>query len=100
MILELLEKYWHEILKIGEEAEQRLAEIQEAEKMGYRKLVIYGNTFEYVIGKSHVHVKLPQGGSLDARREEVGQLVPDSFDDVAVTPADVRAFIMRKVNFE
>lgn len=81
--------------------------------MAYRKLTIYGATFEYVIGPSNVHIKMPQGGSLDADVSEIGRMVtvdcgcgcggsdcPDSSSKIAVTPADVKKYIMSKVNFE
>jgi len=78
--------------------------------MAYRKLEIDGVTYEYVIGTSNVHIKIPGGGSLDADVSEIGRVVvmdcgcgcggndcPHPVSKTAVTPADIRAYILAKV---
>ena len=78
--------------------------------MAYRKLTINEKIYQYTIGKANIHIKLPEGGSLNAKREEVGKLItsgdcgcgcgsecPDKVYDYAVTPVDVKEFIERSV---
>jgi hypothetical protein len=65
--------------------------IIEGHKMSYRAITINQKKYQYSVGRSGVHIRLPQGGAFYASRRQMG--IDRGDDKFAVTPACVRAKI-------
>lgn len=59
--------------------------------MGYRNITVNNTKYEYSVGHSGVHIKLPQGGSIYMANRQIG--IDRGDDKFTVTPACIRARI-------
>lgn len=59
--------------------------------MGYRNITVNNRKYQYSVGRSGVHIKLPQGGAIYADKRQIG--IDRGDDKFAVTPACIRSKI-------
>lgn len=59
--------------------------------MGYRTITVNEKQYQYSVGRSGVHIKLPQGGAIYAHKRYIG--IDRGDDKFAVTPGCVKAKI-------
>jgi hypothetical protein len=59
--------------------------------MGYRNITVNNKKYQYSVGRSGVHIKLPQGGAIYADKRQIG--IDRGDDKFAVTPACIRSKI-------
>lgn len=59
--------------------------------MGYRNITVNNKKYQYSVGRSGVHIKLPQGGSIYADKRQIG--IDRGDEKFAVTPACIRSKI-------
>ncbi|TLX16603.1 hypothetical protein [Rhizobium sp. MHM7A] len=59
--------------------------------MGYRNITVNNKRYQYSVGRSGVHIKLPQGGAIYADKRQIG--IDRGDDKFAVTPACIRSKI-------
>lgn len=59
--------------------------------MGYRNITVNNRKYQYSVGRSGVHIKLPQGGAIYSDKRQIG--IDRGDDKFAVTPACIRSKI-------